>query len=122
MQATTDARGIWLSLLIALGALVADPRVSEACGCLSPPAVPVGDYAVNQQSEQIIFEVEPGWVTAHVLIKYAGKPESFAWIIPVPEVPELSLSPISAFGMLDRLTAPDVGVNVENICPVSEWA
>lgn len=122
MQATVDARGIWLSLLIGLGALVADPQISEACGCLSPPAVSEGDYAVNQQSEQIIFEVEPGWVTAHVLIKYAGKPESFAWIIPVPEVPELAISPVSAFGLLDRMTAPDVGVNVENICPISEWA
>lgn len=122
MQATVDTRGIWLSLLIGLGALVADPQIVEACGCLSPPAVSVGSYAVNQQSEQIIFEVEPGWVTAHVLIKYAGKPESFAWIIPVPEVPELAISPVSAFGLLDRMTAPDVTVNVENICPISEWA
>jgi hypothetical protein len=122
MQARVDARCIWLSLLLGLGALVAEPRISEACGCLSPPAVSSGDYAVNQQSEQIIFEVEPGWVTAHVLIKYAGKPESFAWIIPVPEVPELGISPVSAFGLLDQMTAPDVGVTVENICPVSEWA
>jgi len=72
--------------------------------------VPVGDYAVNQRAEQIIFEVEPGWVTAHVLIKYAGAPEKFAWIIPVPEVPELGISPVSAFGLLDKLTEPDVGV------------
>ena len=72
--------------------------------------MPVGDYAVNQRAEQIIFEVEPGWVTAHVLIKYAGAPEKFAWIIPVPEVPELGISPVSAFGLLDKLTEPDVGV------------
>ena len=122
MQAIGNARTIWLSLLLGLAALVADPRVSEACGCLSPPAVPVGDYAVNQQSEQIIFEVEPGWVTAHVLIKYAGRPESFAWIIPVPEIPELAISPVSAFGLLDKMTTPDIGVQVENICPISEWA
>ncbi len=122
MHASVDLRGIWLALLIAMGALVADTRVAEACGCLSPPAVPVGDYAVNQRAEQIIFEVEPGWVTAHVLIKYAGAPEKFAWIIPVPEVPELGISPVSAFGLLDKLTEPDVGVTVENICPISEWA
>ena len=114
--------------VVALGALVAAStvtfagvRIAEACGCISPPAVSEGEYAVNQQAEQIIFEVEPGWVTAHVLIKYAGAPESFAWIIPVPEAPELAISPASAFGLLDQLTRPNVAVTVENVCPVSEW-
>ena len=47
-----------------------------------PPNPPPGEvaYAVNQQSEQIIFEAEPGWVTAHVLIRYAGDPAQFAWL------------------------------------------
>jgi hypothetical protein len=100
---------------------VAQTPVAQACGCLSPPAVTEGDYAVNQSAEQIIFEVEPGWVTAHVLIKYAGDPASFAWIVPVPEVPELAISPISAFGLLDKATSPVVTVGEENICPISEW-
>jgi hypothetical protein len=103
-------------------ALLVHAPVARACGCLSPPVVTEGEYAVNQQSEQIIFEVEPGWVTAHVLIKYAGDPAQFAWIVPVPEVPELGISPVSAFGFLDRLTAPQVTVGVEDICPVSEWS
>lgn len=102
--------------------LVAETSVAHACGCLSPPAVTEGEYAVNQQAEQIIFEVEPGWVTAHVLIKYAGDPASFAWIVPVPEVPELGISPISAFGLLEQQTSPQVGVVVEDVCPISEWA
>ncbi len=114
--------GLWLALAAVLGTLVGEPRVADACGCLSPPAVTTGDYAVNQRAEQIIFEVEPGWVTAHVLIKYAGSPESFAWLIPVPEVPELSLSPTSAFGLLDKATAPDVTVSVDNVCPTSAWS
>jgi MYXO-CTERM domain-containing protein len=106
-----------------VGALVlADTPVARACGCLSPPAVSEGEFAVNQEAEQIIFEVEPGWVTAHVLIKYAGDPSKFAWIIPVPEVPELGVSPVSAFGLLDQQTAPDVTVQVEDVCPISQWA
>ncbi|HVK78111.1 MAG TPA: DUF2330 domain-containing protein [Kofleriaceae bacterium] len=99
-------------------------RVAEACGCLSPPVpAPLGDedYAVNQQAEQLIFEVEDGWVTAHVLIKYAGAPEQFAWIVPVPEVPELSLSPTAAFGLLDRATAPQISVRTDDLCPISKW-
>jgi hypothetical protein len=110
-----------LSLVTSAAALMAQTTVAHACGCLSPPAVTEGDYAVNQSAEQIIFEVEPGWVTAHVLIKYAGDPAQFAWIVPVPEVPELGISPVSAFGILDRQTAPDVTVTTENICPISEW-
>jgi len=111
-----------VALVAATTVTVAGLRVADACGCLSPPA-PVGDeeYAVNQQAEQIIFEVEPNYVTAHVLIKYAGDPASFAWIVPVPEAPELGISPVSAFGLLDRETAPDVTVDVANLCPISEW-
>jgi len=102
--------------------LAGDSPPAEACGCLSPPAVSEGEYAVNQSAEQIIFEVEPGWVTAHVLIRYSGDPAQFAWIIPVPEVPELGISPASAFGLIDRASAPDIGVQVDNLCPISEWS
>src|SRR5262245_1775500 len=121
MRGLRDRHHVVVSCLAVVGVLVADVPRAEACGCLSPPAVTAGDYAVNQAAEQIIFETEPGWVTAHVLIKYAGDPTKFAWIVPVPEVPELAVSPVSAFGLLDNLTAPDVSVTVDNICPISEW-
>ncbi len=114
-----------MALGLATAALVqlADTPFARACGCLSPPAVAVNasDYAINQSSEQIIFEVTPGWVTAHVLIRYAGDPAQFAWLVPVPEVPDLSLSPVSAFGLLDRATAPDVTSTVDDLCPVPAW-
>jgi hypothetical protein len=114
-----------MRVAIALGlvvALVGDVRRAEACGCLSPPAVTEGDYAVNQEAEQIIFEAEPGWVTAHVMIRYAGDPAQFAWIVPVPEVPELGVSPASTFALLDQLSAPQISITTEDICPRSEWA
>ena len=117
-----DRRHVLGLLSAACVLFLADTPVAEACGCLSPPAVPEGDYAVNQSAEQIIFETEPGWVTAHVLIKYAGDPAKFAWIIPVPEVPELGISPVSAFALLDQLTAPSITVTSEDLCPISEWS
>ncbi|MBA3500924.1 MAG: DUF2330 domain-containing protein [Myxococcota bacterium] len=107
---------------VACAALLIETPTAYACGCLSPPAVSEGEYAVNQRAEQIIFEVEPGWVTAHVLIKYAGDPAKFAWIVPVPEVPELAISPLTAFGILDRATSPLVNVDVQDICPISEYS
>lgn len=96
---------------------------AEACGCLSPPAptVDAEEFAINQRAEQIIFEVEEGFITAHVLIQYAGHPEQFAWIVPVPAVPELSLSPAAGFGLLDKATAPQIDLTVTDECPVSKW-
>lgn len=111
-----------VTLVAAITLQVDHTHVADACGCLSPPAVTEGDYAVNQSSEQILFEVEPGWVTAHVLIRYAGDPAQFAWIVPVPEVPEIGVSPSSAFGLLDRATAPITSIQVDDLCPRSEWA
>ncbi|MBV8756753.1 MAG: DUF2330 domain-containing protein [Deltaproteobacteria bacterium] len=117
-----------LAALAAASALVADTPAARACGCLSspmpPPVPPVGEvsYTVNQQAEQIIFEAEPGWVTAHVMIRYAGDPASFAWLVPVPEVPELAIDPPTAFGLLDGYTAPTINVSTEDICPQSQWA
>lgn len=103
-------------------------HTAEACGCLSPP-IPVLDdeaFAVNQQSEQIIFEVEEGFVTAHVLIRYAGSPEQFAWIVPVPaqadpSTLELSLSAAGAFSILEQQTGPVVTVVARDVCPESEY-
>lgn len=105
------------TLAIALASHLVSAPEARACGCFSPPVDPV-NYAVNQQAEQIIFEVHPaGTVTAHVLIRYAGSPESFAWLLPVPNVPDLELSQTQAFGVLDSLTAPTAGVSREDLCP-----
>lgn len=109
--------------------LAGAPSHASACGCLSPPvppppgAVDEQAYAVNQQSEQIIFEVPgDGTVTAHVLIRYAGEPESFAWIVPVPSLPEFALSESSAFAILEPGTAPAPPPPSRNVCPSSAYS
>jgi hypothetical protein len=110
-----------LAAVTASLAWVASPSNAAACGCFSPPIPMPGavDFAVNQQAEQIIFEVEPDGehIVAHVLIRYAGDPTQFAWLVPVPSVPELELSFAEAFGLIDAQTAPTVNVVTENICP-----
>ena len=112
-----------LACIAALLVVVAlRPAPAHACGCLSPPIPPpmpgAVDFAVNQQAEQIIFEVEPdGHIVAHVLIRYAGDPKQFAWIVPVPSLPELELSHAEAFGFIDQQTRPTVSVTEPSICP-----
>lgn len=118
--------GFFLFLGGALG-VAALPSQASACGCFSspqpPPAADAEAYAVNQQAEQIIFDVdeEAGTVTAHVLIQYAGAPESFAWILPTPTVPTLGLTADLPFALLDRFTAPQVFVGTGDICPQQEY-
>ena len=95
-------------MLVLASAIVASPPSSaSACGCFSPPlpTPTTGDaFAVNQEAEQIIFEVPgDGTVVAHVLIRYQGKPSRFAWIVPVPTAPALSLSETHAFTLLGTL-------------------
>lgn len=94
-----------------------------ACGCFSPP-LPSGvtDFAVNQQAEQIIFEVlGDTTVAAHVMIRYAGAPEAFAWVVPIPSVPDLALSESMPFALLDAATRPDVDVSVTSACPSPQY-
>lgn len=102
--------------------LVSSPRPAEACGCFSPPVPdPTSgeEFAVNQEAEQIIFEVPgDGTVTAHVLIRYQGDPASFAWIVPTPTVPVLGLSETHVFTLLENQTGPEVqNTGQRNLCP-----
>lgn len=111
-----------LAAALAAGTLLqSDP--AAACGCLSPPVPSLDDesFGVNQQSESILFEVEPGFVTAHVLIRYAGAPESFAWIVPVPSVPELEISNPVTFGLIESATNPQITTQTTDLCPVDEY-
>lgn len=113
------------TLLLVGAVLAVTPSRATACGCFSSPQLPTPDqYAVNQQAEQIIFEVdsEANTVTAQVLIQYAGAPESFAWILPVPTVPTLSLGEELSFALLDSLTSPQVAQRVTDACPQQRYA
>lgn len=83
------------------------PTAALACGGLfcsaGPSAAPV-----DQNAERIIFEVDAGTICAHVQIEYAGAADEFAWIVPVPEVPDLEESDEDFFRELDGLTAPQI--------------
>jgi len=47
---------------------------------------------VNQTGETILFAIDSGFVEAHVQIEYdGGDADQFAWLVPVPEVPEIEV-------------------------------
>lgn len=89
--------------------------VSLACGGLfcdstTPTTQPVtpGERRVDQTKEQIVFAVDEAAhkTEMHVQISYAGTASTFAWLVPVPEVPELFRSTDLLFRALDAPTTP----------------
>lgn len=87
--------------LVAGAALTVPSSPARACGGFFCSQVPV-----EQTGEQIIFGMHDGKITAQILINYAGEAEDFAWLLPVPTMPEISLGSQQAFQSLGWRTQP----------------
>jgi len=92
--------GFFSALLLAL---VAQPKPAQACGGLFCSA----SAPVNQAAERIIFSKNSDQtVTAVVQIQYQGPSEEFAWVLPVPGIPEVKVSSDLAFARLQQASNP----------------
>lgn len=88
---------------------------AEACGGLFCN----NQQPVNQAAERIIFsDNADDTVTALVQIMYQGPSERFAWVLPVPGEPDVSVSSTAAFDRLQTATNPSYRMNttVEGTC------
>lgn len=68
-----------------------------------------GRQPVDQTAERILFEIGEGSVTMTTQISFSGDAENFAWILPLPEVPDaesLAIFPQRALTALDTNTGP----------------
>jgi len=85
------------------------PSPASACGgffCSNQP--------IDQSGENIIFSVEEdGAIEAHVQILYQGAAEQFAWILPTPSAPAISVGTDALFRALDQSTRPVFFTNSE---------
>jgi hypothetical protein len=87
---------------IVAAAAVAPSRASACGGFFCSSANPV-----NQAAEQIIFvDNGDGTVTAVIQIMYQGPADSFAWVLPVPGVPDVQVSSDQALDALKQFTNP----------------
>lgn len=77
------------------------PLPVGACGGFFCTNIPV-----DQAAERIVFTMDEGSITTYVQINYTGRPEDFAWVLPMPSVPKVDVAPMSMFRDLDRLTQP----------------
>jgi hypothetical protein len=62
---------------------------------------------VLQTAERIVFEIEGDRITAYVQLEYQGNDPNFAWIVPVPEAPEVEVGVgQEMFSILEEQTKP----------------
>ena len=91
-----------------LTVLVAASPSAQACGGFfcsqSQPVI--------QNAERIVFAMDGEDIETHVQIFYEGPSEEFAWIVPVPTVPETFLSTDSLFNTLAFQTGPVFSLNI----------
>lgn len=96
------ARSLALGALGAGLALVAAPAPAAACGGFFCQRTPM-----NQAGENILFASEAdGSMTAYVQIFYSGEADQFAWILPLPSVPDLDVGVDALFEQLGSATSP----------------
>jgi hypothetical protein len=66
---------------------------------------------VDQKGENILFVVSQGQVEAHIQIQYKGEAARFAWVLPVPAIPETEVGSEALFQNLLAGTVPRFGLN-----------
>jgi len=87
--------------IVCFGALAVTAGPANACGGFFCTTFPM-----NQVGERILFVADGETVTTHVQIQYSGSAEDFAWILPVPVLPELDVSHNELFRQLQFATQP----------------
>lgn len=86
-------------------------RSASACGGFF-----CNNQAVDQSGEDILFVFnDDGTVTTVVQIFYEGPSDQFAWILPIPAAPEVSLGTDAVFQQLAAQTTPQFIMNQEVI-------
>jgi hypothetical protein len=100
----TGALGVGL----VTGAAGGFESVAQACGGLFCSSA----NPVNQAAERIIFSFDRAAkkVTAVVEILYSGPSEKFAWVLPVPGIPEIGVSTSALLDRLQQVTNPTYSI------------
>lgn len=119
MQTLSLAHKVALSLAsisVAGTVYLARTPNADACGCFAPPDPSV---PIVQAGERIAFAMEDGIVTSHIQIQYSGDAQEFAWLLPLPSLPEMELGTDELFSQLIGTTQPKYRLNREYVgnCP-----
>jgi hypothetical protein len=82
------------------------PERAHACGGTFCDGIPPSPMPVDQTGEDILFIRDGNEIEAHVRIEYIGDAERFAWMVPLPSVPEVDVGSDPLFSALAAATLP----------------
>lgn len=88
------------------------PRARACGGTFCDQGAP---RSVDQSGENILFVHFEGRLEAHVQIRYQGDPTRFAWLVPLPEEPEVFIGSQPLFDALLESSAPVYGVRTTRL-------
>lgn len=95
------APGLVAAAVVVALAFGAEKEASACGGCVVPPNQTASDIT----DERMLLSVSPQQTTLYDQIRYAGSPESFAWVLPISGTVDVGLSADVLFGSIDSLTA-----------------
>ncbi len=105
------------STLLLAGAVALLPAEAEACGGTFCDAALPTEMPVDQTGETILFAIDNGYVEAHVQIEYdGGDADQFAWLVPVPELPEIEVGSWRLVQAALDGTRPVYGYDTTSLC------
>jgi MYXO-CTERM domain-containing protein len=105
-----------LALTLA-GTVYLVPTQAQACGGTFCDAALPTSMPVDQTGETILFALDNGYVEAHVQIDYdGGDANEFAWLVPVPEIPEVEVGSWRLVQAVLDGTRPVYGVENLSVC------
>lgn len=91
------------------------PGEAEACGGTFCDGGQPTSMPVDQTGETILFAIDNGYVEAHVQIEYdGGDAQQFAWLVPVPELPEIEVGSWRLVQSVLDATVPVYGYQDDN--------
>jgi hypothetical protein len=90
---------------------VTDPRcAAHACGAFFSANE---SEIVDMSDQRVVLVLGDGVVDLAVQVAYEGDPASFAWVYPLPAVPELTEGGASMFANLDEDTRPRFWIELD---------
>ena len=93
-------------LAFSFAILTSSPAAAWACGgCFSPSSDT--NQTVVQNAERVLFAHDPATGKSIVWIEvvYAGSPQQFGWVLPLPKVPKVGVGTRHVFDALDERMA-----------------
>jgi hypothetical protein len=102
-----------LGMIVGLACVAGFESEASACGgCVVPPNQTASDIT----DERMLLAVSPQQTTLYDQIRYAGNPESFAWVLPIQGTVDVGLSADVLFASIDGLTQTTINPPVV-ACP-----